>query len=478
MIINNYTGDRLNFGLAIEMAKNIHKYDNIKAITVDDDCSIDNPRFSVGRRGLTAINLIIKIAGAMSARGCSLNEIHEKCKSLLSERLIRTIGFSFHHHGDVLNDIEIGYGIHGEHGTTKIEKARNFKSIIEIMFKKLKLVNKDGSKIILLFNNLGGASEFIFNVFIREFLDNCGNLKVIKIYAGKFLTSLGTEGIGVSVMKIKNDELIKYLDDTVDVPAKELFNSPFEEICESPRAIINYQIPSSLSQQREEKCMTSVVVGSIKECEIELAKKIVAKICEGIIEARQVLNDMDSELGDADTGSTISRGAEGILENFKSLKFDNPRILLVMLSEILMNVMGGTSGAIFSIFFQFASKAFVPCNEYSIANWKQALFLGMNGIMEYGKACIGDRTLLDSLNAGYEEISDTKSNLITDVVLAFANGCSKGAESTKFMKPKSGRASYSLSDNGDDSKFSSTFPDPGSYAIALISNTILECINM
>lgn len=243
MIINNYTGDRLNFGLAIEKARTVYKYRNIKAITINDDCAIDNPRHSTGKRGLSGINLVIKIAGAMSARGCSVSEIYERCTPLLQDRLIRTIGFSFHHHiSNELNDIEIGYGIHGEPGIIKIERSQNFMPIIDVMIKKLK-VDEIKSDVILLINNLGGASEFIFYHFIRNFLAVLDDkqIKVIKVYGGKFLTSLGKEGIGVTVMEIKDRTLIEFLNYPINVPAKELFNHLEISSCES----INFNVPTT-----------------------------------------------------------------------------------------------------------------------------------------------------------------------------------------------------------------------------------------
>jgi dihydroxyacetone kinase len=241
MIINNYTGDRLNFGLAIETARTVHKYRNIKAITINDDCAIDYPRHSTGRRGLSGINLVIKIAGAMSARGYSVSEIYDRCQPLLQDRLIRTIGFSFHHHiTNELRDIEIGYGIHGEPGIIKIERSHNFMPIIDVMIKKLK-VDAIESDVILLVNNLGGASEFIFYHFIRNFLTALDDyrIKVIKVYGGKFLTSLGKEGIGVTLMEIKDRTLIDFLDDPINVPAKELFNHLEISKCET----MNFLVP-------------------------------------------------------------------------------------------------------------------------------------------------------------------------------------------------------------------------------------------
>lgn len=469
MIVNNYTGDNLNFGSAIETAKNVYKYQNIKAITIDDDCAIEKPNESTGRRGLTAINLIIKIAGAMAAAGYSIDEIHKRCMSLLSK--IRTIGFSFHHRSSgELNNIEIGYGIHGERGIIKLDHALNFKPIIEVMLGKLKINEELRSDVILLFNNLGGASEFIFYEFIKEFFDAIVELpvKVIRVYVGRFLTSLGKEGIGVSVMEVRDEQLIKFLDYPVDVPAKEMF-VPLE-ICVDPR-VKNFDIPSHLHE--------TLPMTTVKECGVsaELAKKIVTKICKKCIEAKECLNEMDGELADGDCGTTISRGAENILQALPALKFGNPHTLLTMLSDILMKSMGGTSGAIFSIFFQRASNAFAACNEYSIENWKHALQLGIKGIMEYGKAEIGDRTLLDALNSGYEAMKRIKEDSFIEAATAFANGCEEGCKSTQKMKAKSGRSSYFFSDSQSDIKFSSKYADAGAYAVALISREILDCFH-
>lgn len=474
MVINNYTGDRLNFGLAIEMARNIHKYQNIKSIIIDDDCAIDNPRNSTGRRGLTGINLIIKIAGAMSAKGFPLNYIHEQCSSILNNRMIRTIGFTFQHNRNELNQIDIGYGIHGEAGALKLDNTKDFKSIIGILRQKLKIAEIK-SDIIVLFNNLGGASEFIFYNFIKDFMDsiNNGNLfNVIKIYAGKFLTSLGKEGIGVSIMEIKDNSIIELLEHPSDTAAKYLFNIPLTYSYNTRE--MDFQVSKVDESQHHKDILENVKIN-----EIEIMKKVLIKVCHDINDARGDLNLMDKELGDSDTGDTLSRGACAILEELSkdNLKVGNPHQFLITLSDILMTSMGGSSGAIFSIFFQCASIAFSDCNEYCITNWLQALSNGIEGIMRYGKAEIGDRTLLDSLCVGYNEMKITFNDGNTlEAIQAFAKGCQIGCDNTKNMFPKSGRSAYAYADKNSDFKFISDLPDSGAYVISIISNGIFDVL--
>jgi triose/dihydroxyacetone kinase / FAD-AMP lyase (cyclizing) len=335
IIFNNYTGDRLNFGLAVEMAQNIYNYKNIKVIIVDDDCAIENPQNSTGRRGLSGINLIIKIAGAMSAKGFCLNEIHEKCSSLLCNRFIRTIGFSFHHTFDDLSNIEIGYGIHGEPGALKIDRANNFKPIIEILMKKLKLCHVH-SDVVVLFNNLGGASDFTFYHFIQEFLTSIKifDFTIVKIYAGKFLTSLGKEGIGLTIMEVIDKEIIEYLDYPVNISAKELYNNL--EIVHNPN-VMNFYIPKN-----ELKTAKSLVTALVNDDQ-KIMREILIEICSKLNEAKEVLNQLDIELGDGDTGSTLSRGSNAILNEIESgsLNLNDIQFVLRNISEILMTSMGG-----------------------------------------------------------------------------------------------------------------------------------------
>lgn len=467
LIINNYTGDRLNFGLAVEMARNIHNYRNVELLIVDDDCSIDNPRASTGRRGLAGIQFIQKIAGAMSASGSRLKEIYDFCGALLCNRSIRTIGFAFHHDKtNELNGIEIGYGIHGEPGSVKIAKAESFKPIIHVMAQKLRL-NDVNADLVILFNNLGGASEFIFWQFVHEFVNHLNGLpiNIVKVYAGKFLTSLCKEAMSVTIMEVSDPKVLEYLELPIDTPAGDLFNSPYS--LRQPN-VKDFHLPATSRRESSKACVPDEVA--------QLVRRLIEKACGAAINAKHRLNEMDSELGDGDTGATTSRGAETLLLELKEKRINvkNPCEMLLQISNVLMDSMGGTSGAIFSIFLQCASKAFTISNEHSIKNWTEGLALGIDGIMQHGKSSIGDRTLLDSLQPGYLAMNRRVGGNAKDMLEAFAEGCRAGAESTKTMSPKSGRSSYSLSDKEADFKFKSVNPDPGAHVVSLIATAISE----
>ncbi|KAG1959311.1 triokinase/FMN cyclase [Pimephales promelas] len=72
LIVKNYTGDRLNFGIAVEQARS----QGVQAdmVIVGDDCAFAQPS-KAGRRGLCGIVFIHKLAGALAEKGCPLDEI-------------------------------------------------------------------------------------------------------------------------------------------------------------------------------------------------------------------------------------------------------------------------------------------------------------------------------------------------------------------------------------------------------------------
>lgn len=96
LIVKNYTGDRLNFGLAAKRAQ--MEGINVDWILVDDDVALlekeDDKEDVVGSRGLCGTILVEKLAGALAEEGKSLKEIKECLMEVLNGRYLRTLGVS------------------------------------------------------------------------------------------------------------------------------------------------------------------------------------------------------------------------------------------------------------------------------------------------------------------------------------------------------------------------------------------------
>lgn len=120
LIVKNYTGDRLNFGLAAEIAKNQYNV-NVQTILVADDVVQRKDMSVVGRRGLAGVVIVEKIVGAAAEiNKFNINEL-VKLGQQVSENLV-SIGIATtscnlpgqdNKHHIPQGKAELGIGIHG-----------------------------------------------------------------------------------------------------------------------------------------------------------------------------------------------------------------------------------------------------------------------------------------------------------------------------------------------------------------------------
>src|SRR3984957_13312122 len=73
LVVKNYTGDRLNFGLAAEMGRS--EGIPVEMVIVDDDVALKGMGQATGSRGLAGTIFIHKLVGAAAAEGRTLAEV-------------------------------------------------------------------------------------------------------------------------------------------------------------------------------------------------------------------------------------------------------------------------------------------------------------------------------------------------------------------------------------------------------------------
>src|SRR5687768_713594 len=124
LIVKNYTGDRLNFGLAAELAR--HEGIAVETVIVGDDVALGDRVPRERRRGIAGTVLVHKLAGAAAQTGASLKEVAEIARGAAAD--VRSMGVGIGlctlpavgKPGYALADdeIELGLGIHGEKGAS------------------------------------------------------------------------------------------------------------------------------------------------------------------------------------------------------------------------------------------------------------------------------------------------------------------------------------------------------------------------
>lgn len=229
MVIKNYSGDIMNFGLSADLAE----MDDIEVaqVIVKDDVAVPDREEGTGRRGIAGTVFVHKIAGAKAEQGASLAEV--KAAAEKAVRNIRTMGVAMTpcilpavgKPGFQIADdeIEIGMGIHGEQGveTTKIKSA---KEIAEILVGRiLDDYDYSGSEVAVLVNGLGGTplmELYILNLEVQKILEEKG-IKAYRTFVGNYCTAIDMTGASVTLMKL-DDELKELLDASCDTPALKI----------------------------------------------------------------------------------------------------------------------------------------------------------------------------------------------------------------------------------------------------------------
>ncbi|WVZ60300.1 hypothetical protein U9M48_010345 [Paspalum notatum var. saurae] len=466
LIVKNYTGDRLNFGLAAEQAKS-EGY-KMEMVIVGDDCALPPPRGIAGRRGLAGTILVHKVAGAAADAGLSLADVAAEAKH--ASEVVGTMGVALsvctlpgHVTSDRLGpkQMELGLGIHGEPGVAVVE-LQPVDVVVEHVLKQILshetqyLPITRGSNAVLLINGLGATPIMELMIAARKAVPELQlvyGIAVDRVYTGTLMTSLDMAGLSITIMK-SDESILKRLDAPTKAPAW-----PVGSEGNRPPAKFPVPVPPSPSM-KEDEILAQPQELSKQGCILEAA--IEASATE-IINLKDSLNEWDSKVGDGDCGTTMYRGASAILEDMKiRYPLNDAAGTINEIGATIRRVMGGTSGILYDILCKAAYASLKQSATITANEWADALEASVAAVSKYGGASAGYRTMLDALIPA-STVLKQRLEAGDDPVTAFvasSEAASAGAESTKQMQAKAGRSSYIAPD------LLASIPDPGAMAAA------------
>ena len=440
LIVKNYTGDRLNFGLAAEKAKRYGL--KVEMVIVADDIALpDNQQ----PRGIAGTALVHKIAGYAAEQGKSLYEVRDlarqACDNLWSLGLaMRTCSLpgSDEEEGRIRQGhVELGLGIHGEPGASVVD-TQNSKILIDTLVKPLQEKAGEG-RLAVLINNLGGVSALEMVQLTKELAHSAMKDQIAWLIGpAPLVSSLDMKGFSLSFLKL---------------------NDTFEQALNAPVETLGWQRPVAFGPLRT--AQHAVLRDSVEFTPSDNAQ-VAARVSAAtrtLLDLENRLNALDAKVGDGDTGSTFAQGARDIAQRLaqKQLPLNETSKLLLLTGERLATVMGGSSGVLMSIFFTAAGQAL-----HDGKTLPEALLSGLGQMKHYGGADLGDRTLIDALQPALEALQK-------DGVAAAAKAAQQGAEATASMhKAGAGRSSYVNEENLQG------VADPGAVAVAEVFKSLAQ----
>ncbi|MEO0944287.1 MAG: dihydroxyacetone kinase subunit DhaK [Pseudomonadota bacterium] len=432
LIVKNYTGDRLNFGLAAERARALGR--KVEMVVVDDDIALPElPQ----PRGVAGTLFVHKIAGAMAEDGADLASVAKAAKDVIGK--VASIGMSLDtctipgsskENRIGAGKAELGLGIHGEPGVEQVDFSTAMNAMTTVVEK---LRGHSSGDTVAIVNNLGSTTPLEMSVLTHA-LTESGLVKQI-IGPAPLMTSLDMHGFSVSIMDATPDEHAA-LATSVPMPAWPGMAAAVEPIVVGlPDGLTPIEpIPSTNEKTRD----------------------VIEKVADLLISAEGQLNELDAKSGDGDTGSTLATAARALKSSLDRMPLADLTQLFPALGNELSQTMGGSSGVILAIFFNAAGDA--CANGASV---QKALVDGLDRVSQVGGASVGDRTMIDALSPALEELPNG--------VAAAAAAARTGADSTAAIhRAKAGRAAYVPEENLKGHN------DPGAEAVALLFDALAK----
>ncbi|MGV1957270.1 dihydroxyacetone kinase family protein [Agrobacterium sp. 22-214-1] len=434
VIVKNYTGDRLNFGLAAELAR--AEGIPVEIVVVADDVALKDTVPDDRRRGIAGTVLVHKLAGAAAEQGLPLQEVARIAREAAGK--LSSMGISLGsctlpavgRPGFVLGDaeIEVGLGIHGEQGVRRMSIA-SADELVNLVLETIEADGrlKSGDRVALLVNGLGSTPPMELAVVARSAVTRLESKGVVveRAWAGTFLSALDMPGFSLSVMDV-DDAMLNLIDAPTDAGAW-------------PRggAVNRNRVLPSAGVKKSVTAEIRITAAG------ERLRSAAERVARALIVAEPILTQLDSVTGDGDLGTSMVRGAEAIL-TLPGESFADVSGGLMAMANAMRKAIGGSSGPFYATGLMRASRHLAGIEKPTAQQMAEAFGAAVLAVSELGGAKPGDRTMIDSLHPAAETFRDKlAAGASADVAWRSASAAGiAGAEATTSMKPRLGRASY------------------------------------
>jgi len=464
----NYAGDVLHFTQALEKlnAAGIPT----RSIAVTDDISSAPLAEKHKRRGIAGDLTVFKAAAAAAEAGYTLDEV-VRVAELANERT-RSFGVAFG--GCTLPGAEaplftvpegrmaVGMGIHGEPGIdetdvpTADELAERF---VTALVAELPdgIDSAEGQRVGVILNGLGSVKyEELFVVYRRvaQLLEAAG-IEIVDPEVGEIVTSFDMAGTSLTLFWL-DDELESFWRAAADTPGYR----------KGSVAAVEQLDPTEIA---EEEAVVIPEASAESRAAAQVAYRAIAAL-NAVIDANvEELGRIDAVAGDGDHGIGMQRGARAATAAaLQALEAGaGAKTTLDIAAAAWANKAGGTSGALWGVALSAVGASLGDTAAPHAADVATGVAAAKDGIMSFGKAEVGDKTMVDALVPLSETLSrDTAAGVPLAVAWKnAADATTAAAEATKDLLPRMGRAR-------PHAEKSLGTPDAGAYSLGLIMQSI------
>jgi len=468
LMFGNYAGDVLHFGQACERLRAEGIACEVLAVT--DDISSAGKDELEKRRGVAGDLCVFKAACAAAEAGHDLSQVLQLAQH--ANQRTRTFGVAFSGcslpgASHPLFEVEkgrmaLGLGIHGEPGIKETDMP-SADELAEIFVERLlnelpaDIPQAEGQRVAVILNGLGSVKyEELFVVYRRVAqLLEAANLQVVEPDVGEFVTSFNMAGASLTLM---------WLDDQLETLWRAPTNTPAYR-----KGSVLVAEPLSAAERIEstEEALPAATAESQESAKRVL--QLLESVAEMLQRNAERLGDIDAVAGDGDHGIGMERGVLGAVEKAREVaaRGAGAGSLLCRAADAWADKAGGTSGALWGVALTALGTALGDRQTPDAQRVATGVREAKEGIMHFGKARVGDKTMVDVLVPFSDSLNEAVAAgaSLTDAWLKAAQVADKAAQDTARLVPKMGRA-RPLAEKSVGT------PDAGAISLALIVNTV------
>lgn len=466
----NYAGDVLNFDAAQDRLR--AEGVDCRTVTVTDDVASASIAEKHKRRGIAGDLTVFKIAGAAAEAGHRLDDV-ERLARLANERT-RSFGVAFS--GCTLPGADhplfevpegrmaIGLGIHGEPGIDETD-VPTADGLAQIFVEKLLAELPDGiatavgQRVVPILNGLGSVKyEELFVVYraVARLLEEAG-VELVDPQVGEFCTSFDMAGASLTLFWV-DDELEQLWLAPCDTPAFRK-NGVLADAGEDDDSVVEEAVAADVipTATADSRASAATVLAALEST---------AAIIDETVDE---LGRIDAIAGDGDHGIGMQRGATAAVVEAREVasRGAGAGTLLRRAADAWSDKAGGTSGALWGVMLRELGGVLGDADAPTAAAVSRGVTAALAGIQTYGKAEVGDKTMVDAIVPFAETLAArvAAGDRLRVAWTTAAGASTTAAAATADLLPKMGRAR-------PHAEKSLGTPDAGAHSFALIVTAV------
>ncbi|MCI2958433.1 dihydroxyacetone kinase family protein [Agromyces atrinae] len=471
----NYAGDVLNFDQAEQrlIAEGIPT----RTVRVTDDIYSASSHERQKRRGIAGDLAVFRAAAWAAEQGLDLDAV-AAVAARANERT-RSMGVAFS--GCTLpgateplftvpeGQMAVGMGIHGEPGigVRPLPTAKQLGELfIEALLAELPdgVTSVDGARLAVILNGLGSVKAeelFVIYATVSTELERAG-ATIVDPEVGEYATSFEMAGVSLTLLWL-DDELESAWTAPAYAPAYRkgaVATGDTELLTDDDAAAETETIAAAATPEAAEAGRT--------------ARDVIVAIRDMIDREADELGRLDSIAGDGDHGIGMKRGTVAAARAAEAAADAGAGAgtVLALAGDAWADKAGGTSGALWGLALRAAGDVIGDTEAPSAHTVAEAVEAARAGIQNFGKAVVGDKTLVDSL-VPFSDGLTARANEGAALAVAWAGAAddaTRAAAATADLLPRMGRARPHM-------EKSLGTPDPGAISLALAMHAAASVLN-